>query len=111
MNTHAVLNGLLDFGEDDWIPLWVIADDVEELLGIDDPDQNLEITVVLVKELLQRGFRAGYSPVRNSGVHFQAWSNQDPDVVVDFIRQEWAERDDLPSWGDCPWFAAPSGRA
>jgi hypothetical protein len=111
MNIEAVLDGLLRFAQDDWIGLWVVASDVEEELGIDDPTKNLEITLVLVKELLKRGLRAGDSPVGNSGVHFKAWSNQDPDAVVDFIRREWSRRGGLPSWGDGPWFAAPSARA
>jgi hypothetical protein len=111
MNIGAVLDGLLRFGEDDWIPLWVIAGDVEDELGIDDPNENLELTVVLVTELLKRGFRAGDSPVGNSCIHFQAWSNQDADTLVDFIRREWAQRGGLPGWGDRPWFAAPSARA
>jgi hypothetical protein len=108
MNIEAVLDGLLRFGEDDWIGLWVIAGDVEEELGINDPNKNLEITLVLVKELLKRGFRAGDSPDRHSGPRFKAWSNQDPDAVVDFRRREWTQRGELPSWGDCPWFAAAS---
>lgn len=111
MNIEAVLDGLLRFAEDDWIGLWVIASDVEEELGIDDPTKNLEITLVLVKELLKRGLRAGDSPVHNSAVHFNAWSNQDPDAVIDFIRREWAQRGGLPGWGDRPWFAAPPVRA
>jgi hypothetical protein len=107
MDTETILDGLLQLGEDDWIALWMIAGDVEELLGIDDPNENLEITVGLVRALLKWGFRAGDSPVRNSVVHFRPWSNQDADFIVDFIRREWVRRGDLPTWGDCPWFAAP----
>jgi hypothetical protein len=115
MDTETILDGLLQLGEDDWIALWMIAGDVEELLGIDDPNENLEITVGLVRALLKWGFRAGDSPVRNSAVHFRPWSNQDADFIVDFIRREWVRRGDLPTWGDCPWFAklliSSSGRA
>jgi hypothetical protein len=105
MDTKTVLDGLLRFVEDDWLGLWVIANDVEELLGIDDPIENLELTVGLVKELLKSGLRAGDSPVQNPGVRFRPWPNQDPDAIANFIRRQWLERAALPAWGDGPWFA------
>jgi hypothetical protein len=52
MNTETILDGLLRLGEEDWIALWMIAGDVEEVLGIDDPNENLEITVGLVRRFL-----------------------------------------------------------
>lgn len=109
MNIDAVLDGLVQFGEDDWIGLWVISQDVEELLGIKDPNENLEVTLVLVREILKRGFRAGESPERTDGVHFIAWPDQDPDRVTYLIRREWTGRGTLPGWGDCPWFCARGG--
>jgi hypothetical protein len=110
MKTKAVLKRLLDSAEDDWLALWMIAQDVEEELGIEDPIANLEMTLQLVRELLKRGLRAGDSPVANTGVHFRPWPNQDPELIVDFIRREWLQRAALPSWGDGPWFA-PERRA
>jgi hypothetical protein len=106
MNIDAVLEDLVQFGQDDWLPLWVIAQDVEEVLGVDDPRENLEVTVTLVRELLKRGFRAGESP-HLSAVHFVAWPDQDPESVTALIRREWMHRGTLPGWGDCPWFCAP----
>jgi hypothetical protein len=106
MDIDAVLGDLVQFGRDDWLPLWVIAQDVEEVLGVDDPRENLEVTVTLVKELLKRGFRAGESPL-HSAVHFIEWPNQDPEAVAFLIRREWTHRGTLPQWGDCPWFAHP----
>jgi len=107
MNIDAVLEGLVQFGEDDWIGLWVIAADMAGELDVDDWKENLEITLVLVRELLKRGFRAVDSPLRSDGVHFAPWPDQDPEAVVDFIRRQWMRRAELPAWGDCPWFAAP----
>lgn len=107
MNVDAVLEGLVQFGEDDWIPLWVIAQDVEELLGLEDPIENLEVTVTLVTELLKRGFRAGESPIL-SAVRFLAWPDQDPETVTFLIRREWMHRGTLPGWADCPWFCGPN---
>jgi hypothetical protein len=107
MNIEAVLEELVGWGEDDWIGLWLISAYVAEDLGVEDPQQNLEVTVALVKELLKRGFRAGDSPLQTDGVHFAAWLNQEPDAVVDFIRRQWTRRAELPAWGDCPWFATP----
>jgi hypothetical protein len=111
MNIDAVLDGLVQFGEDDWLPLWVIAQDVEELLDIEDPKQNLEVTITLVRELLKRGFRAGEPPLI-SAVDFLVWPDQDPETVTSLIRREWMHRGTLPGWGTGPWFCAPHfGRA
>jgi hypothetical protein len=107
MNIEPVLAELLRFGEDEWIGLWVIADDVAQDLGVEDRAENLEATLALVRELLRRGYRPGDSPLENDGVHFAPWPNQDAEAVVDFIRRQWMRRADLPSWGDSPWFAAP----
>jgi hypothetical protein len=102
MNIDAVLESLVQYGEDDWIPLWVIAQDAEELLDTEDQNEILEVTVTLVKELLKRGFRAGESP-HLSAVDFVAWPDQDPEAVAFLIRREWMHRGTLPGWGDCPW--------
>ena len=59
MHRDAVLEGRLEFAEDDWLPLWVIAQDVEELLDIEDPKEMLDATVTLVKELLETRFARG----------------------------------------------------
>jgi hypothetical protein len=109
MNREAVLQGLVEFAEDDWLPLWVIVQDVEELLDIDQPDEILEMTVALARELLKHGLRAGDAPIHGA-IHFRPWPNQDPDFVADHIRREWRQRDDFPSWGDGPWFARPARR-
>ena len=106
MNRDAVLEGLLDFAEDDWLPLWVIVQDVQELLDIDESQEVLETAVALAKELLKRGLLAGDSPI-DSAIRFRSWPNQDPDFVADCIRREWQQRSGLPSWGDGPWFALP----
>ena len=45
MSIEAVLQALLQFGEDDWIGLWVIAEDVAEDLGIREWAENLEATL------------------------------------------------------------------
>ena len=110
MNIDAILDGLVQFGEDDWIGLWLIAADVAEDLKVEDSPANLEGTLVVVRELLRRGFLAGESPVRSDGVRFIAWPEQDPDVVVDLIRRQWMRNANYPLWEDSPWFAAPRFR-
>ena len=106
MNIDAVLEDLVHFGQDDWIPLWVIAQDAEELLDTEDQREILEVTVTLVKELLKRGFRAGEAPI-HSVAHFVQWPEQDPEAVAYLIRREWEHRGTLPGWGDCPWLCGP----
>ena len=103
MNIEAVVEGLMGFAEDDRVPLWMICCDVEDELGAAEPERNLEVTLVVVRELLKRGLIAGDSPVH--GIHFKAWSIQDPEVILDFIRREWSQRGGFPEWGDGPWFA------
>jgi hypothetical protein len=107
MNIEAALEELAGWGEDDWIGLWLIVSYVADDLGIEDPNQQLETTLVLVNALLARGFRAGDSPAQNGGVYFVWWPDQDPAAIAAFIRREWARNDEFPSWGDRPWFAAP----
>ena len=106
MDAAAVLEGLVSFAEADWIALWMIVDDVEAELSPDDDEETLEITLTLVEGLVQRGLVAGDSPVAD-GVHFTAWSNQDPSAIGEYIRREWAERGGPPGWGDGPWLATP----
>jgi hypothetical protein len=106
MDLNEVLEDLVHFGQHEWIPLWVIVQDAEDLVGGEDEDRILETTVALARGLLQRGFRAGDGPME-SAVRFHAWRNQNPDSIADFIRQQWTRRDDFPDWGDGPWFALP----
>lgn len=106
MNIEEIVDGLASYGEDDWIALWIIVDDVAEGLGLEDSQAQLEATLVVVKELLRRGFLAGESPA-HSGVHFMAWPDQSPDTVAGLIRRQWLGKPDYPDWGDGPWFAAP----
>jgi hypothetical protein len=107
MHVESVLEELAGWGEDDWLGLWLIVAYVADDLGIEDAEKQLEVTVVLVKELLKRGLQAGNSPVQNSGPEFVPWRDQDPDAIAAFIEQQWRRNDEFPSWGDAPWFAAP----
>ena len=75
MNIDAIVDGLAHFGEDDWIALWVIVDDVAQEFGLEDSQAQLEATLAVVRELLQRGFLAGESPASSNGVHFLPWPN------------------------------------
>jgi hypothetical protein len=103
MNIENVIDGLMSFAEDDWVPLWVICSDVEDELGAEDQETNLQLTLLVVRELLKRGLIAGDSPVH--GIRFNAWPVQDPEVIAEVIRREWSQRGGYPEWGDGPWFA------
>ena len=113
MDASEVLDGLVEFGKQDWLALWMIVEDVEAELEPDDDDETLELTVTLVTRLLHRGFLAGDSPV-HSVMRFNAWPNQDPRAIGEYIRLEWKKRGGPPGWGDGPWFAVrlcPAGHA
>lgn len=107
MTMETVLSDLLRLGENDWIPPWVIAQDVVEGLEPEDSSKSLQLTLVVVAELLKRGFVAGDSPVQGDGVHFAIWPRQEPGFISDFIRAEWTRRGGFPSWSDRPWCAHP----
>jgi hypothetical protein len=107
MNIESVLEELAGWGEDDWLGLWLIVAYVADDLGIEDDEKQLELTVILVRELLKRGLQAGDSPVQNSGPKFVPWRDQDEDAIAAFIEHQWRRNDEFPSWGDAPWFAAP----
>jgi hypothetical protein len=104
MEIDAMVEGLVSFAEHDWIGLWIICSDVEDELGVDDPEKNLEWTLIIVRELLKRGLIAGDSP-QGSAVRFSAWRSQDPDLIAQYIRGEWVRRGGQPAWGDAPWLA------
>ena len=106
MDKQRLVEELLACAQDDWLALWMIAQDVEELLGVHDPNENLEVTITVVKELLNRGLRAGESP-GVSAAHFVPWPDQDPETVASLIRRQWVHRGTLTGWGDSPWFCAP----
>jgi hypothetical protein len=108
MDTSAVLDGLVDLGQDDWIALWMIVEDVEAELNPGTDDETLELTITLVRGLLDRGFLAGDSPIE-SAVRFHAWPDQHADSITEHIRRQWREREGAPGWGDSPWFAMPAG--
>lgn len=107
MNIEAIAEELARFCEDDWIGICVIVADVADALEVEDLEAQLEATLVVVRDLLRRGFLAGESPVSGDGVHFLPWLDQDPDVVVELIRRQRIGNADYPAWGDGPWFAAP----
>lgn len=104
VNIEAALEQIAGWAETDWIGLWGIVAYVAEELGIEDSERHLEVTVALVRGLLERGLCAGDSPVANVGPQFLPWRNQDPDSIAHLIRQEWKRNDEFPSWGDGPWF-------
>jgi hypothetical protein len=104
MNIDAALEQIAGWAETDWIGLWEIVAYVEEELGVEDFERQLEVTVAVVKGLLERGLRAGDSPVVNIGPLFVPWRDQDPDSLANLIREKWKRNDEFPSWGDGPWF-------
>lgn len=104
VNIDAALEQIHGWAETDWIGLWEIVAYVQEESGTDDSERLLELTVALVKGLLQRGLRAGDSPIANIGPLFVPWRNQDPDSLAKLIQREWKRNDEFPSWGDGPWF-------
>ena len=104
MNIDAAIEQIAGWAEDDWIGLWEIVAYVAEESGVEDSEQQVELTVAVVKGLLERGLCAGESPVHNTGPRFVPWREQDPDAITAFIRREWQRNDEFPSWGDAPWF-------
>jgi hypothetical protein len=103
MDIEEVVKAFMEMAEDDWVGLGFISNDVAEVLGAEGSEQNLELTLAIVRELLKRGLLAGDSPAFTD--HFNPWPHQDADTICTFIRREWEKRGGPPDWGDRPWFA------
>jgi hypothetical protein len=103
MDIEEVVKEFMDMAEHDWVGLGFISNDVAEVLGAEQSEENLELTLAVVRELLKRGLLAGDSPAFTD--HFNPWPHQDADAICTFIRLEWEKRDGPPDWGDAPWFA------
>jgi hypothetical protein len=105
MDVAELLDELINFGQHDWIPLWMIVDDVESELDPDDEEATLELVLTLAEGLMRSGFLAGEVPIA-SAAYFTAWPSQEPSAVREYIRREWNKRGGRPEWGESPWFAA-----
>ena len=108
MDVSELLDDLVGLGTVDWIGLWMIVQDVEAELEPNNDEETLELTVTLVRGLLERGYLAGDSPAK-SAAQFNAWPNQRPHAIAEYIRSEWKKRGGPPGWGDAPWFTLRLG--
>ena len=59
----------------------------------------------VVRALLERGLLAG-NLTKSGG--FSAWDQQQPNLVVDRIRQEWQQLGHDPTIDDIAWFYLPT---
>ena len=84
----------------DLVGLWEIAKEVEEFVGTGETAR--EQSLMIVRDLLEKGLVAGDPPYSPSG--YKVWDDQVPVNVVARIRTEWLSLGHTPNIPDIVWF-------
>lgn len=71
-----------------------------------DNDELMSLTLALIREMLSEGFQAGNPAYSSTG--YVPWDNQNPDYVVNRIKNEWLALGEEPSMQHIAWFAMTS---
>jgi len=104
MTAEDVLESLVEECHEDHVGLWEIVNAVRFDLGAVTPGDTRELTLRLVRSLLQeRNMQVGHPAP--DGRHFVAW-NLPPDQAVSRIEKEWSALGREPSIGEVAWFTS-----
>jgi hypothetical protein len=102
MTPDDLLDSLTDECRADHVGLWEIVDAVRCDLGSTNPADTRELTLRLVRCLLQeRGMQVGHPAP--DGRHFMPWGIS-PELAVTRIEQEWSALGRDPGIGEVAWF-------
>jgi hypothetical protein len=85
----------------DYIGLWQVIDAAKRELNEGASSGIQRLTLELVKSMLNHGFRAG-DLAESDG--FNAWPNQNSDLILHKIESEWSALGREPNIGDIAWF-------
>jgi hypothetical protein len=104
-----MLQHISNFGEDDYVQLWIVMEDVCANLGINakkmTPAEAEKLWAgmsELITKMLQNGFIA-VDLADNGG--YTAWPEQEPKQVLAEIRNKWVEaKGKFPDVGFIVWF-------
>jgi hypothetical protein len=104
MNPQDVLECLSEECREDHIGLWRIVNAVRVDLGARDPSVVRELTLGLVRSLLQEpGMQVGHPAP--DGRHFVSWGLS-PEEAVSRIDQAWSALGRDPDIGEVAWFTS-----
>jgi hypothetical protein len=104
-SADEVLESLMEECHEDHVGLWEVVHAVKLDMSISDPVEVREVTLRLVRQLLQdRGMQVG-QPAPD-GRHFLAWGLS-PNEAVHRIEQEWSALGREPSIGEVAWLTSP----
>jgi hypothetical protein len=104
MTADDVLESLVEECHEDHVGLWRVVNAVRFDLGSTNPPETRELTLRLVRRLLQeRGMQVGHPAP--DGRHFVSWGVS-PDQAVSRIEHEWAALGRDPNIGEVAWFTS-----
>lgn len=94
----SIAADVADMARDDWVGLWVLFSWVRERLPSESPANLKKVTLAVIREVLAMGLRAGDSPYSPGG--FTVWPEQEADLVIRRIDNEWTALGRDPNIGD-----------
>ena len=95
------LNVVAESGED-FVGIWEVLRDVQELLGIHDGAAAKAETLSIVRDLLEADLIVPGFPI-GLGPGFQPW-RLPPDEAVSWMKRAWDQLREEPFTGDICWF-------
>ena len=104
MTSEEVLESLIEECHEDHVGLWRIVNAVRFDLGVKISEETQEMTLQLVRRLLQeRNVQVGHPAP--DGRHFLPWILP-PDEALSRIEDEWTALDREPNIGEIAWFTS-----
>jgi hypothetical protein len=104
-SADEVLESLAEECRADHVGLWEVVHAVKFDMDVTDPGKVRELTLRLVRQLLQEhGMKVG-QPAPD-GRSFLAW-DLSPDEAIDRIEQEWSALGREPDIGELAWLTSP----
>lgn len=96
------INSFVIEAREDYVGLWQIFRRIKsEILNKEDVSFNV---FEVVRGLLERGLLVGNLTKDGS---FEAWNQQNPDLVISRINKEWQDLGRDPTIDDIAWFHLP----
>lgn len=102
-NFEELTESFLLEAEEDCVGLWQIVKHVKEDLSIEGSADVREMTIAVVRKLLESGAQAGDSPYTKG--RFMPWREQGATEVIKRIEKEWDALGRDPNIPDIVWFS------
>jgi len=101
MNIKLCIDELLMSGADDWVLAAEVAWVAESTGGAKTPDQIRDLSLRLIRELLQQGMME-IGDLSEEAPHFRKW-NLPMEEALERVEREWKALGRLPDLGDICW--------